>query len=160
MLDEIKKIFFPGERFSDIYRHVGYSSLGVPDPWKPTVKQCVIDIEKLMWPKYLPFWFKRLIHYLATGNSVVRVKHWWAYDLEKRITKGIIIQDIKDKFATLRIYGYFTKEIQEIIDKTDKICQTICENCGGVAVDATYQNGWLKNLCKKCKDETIKSFTR
>jgi len=146
------KIFFPGNKFSDRYRHVGYSCLGVPKTWKPVVQQCIIDIEKLMWPRYLPFWLKRLIHYLGTGNSIVRVKYQWAFDLRSLITGGTLIQDIKDKYATLRIYGYFTDEMQDLIDEADEECQSICEYCGSKDGVQSNNQGWIRNLCKKCRD--------
>ena len=147
---KIIQIFFP-KTFSQKYSHVGYSYLGVPKQWESIVRVCIMDIEKLMWPKYLPFWFKRLIHYLATGNSIVRVKYWWAHDLRNKLTGGAMITDIKDKFATLRIYGYFSEEMYNLIDEADKRCQSICEFCGsndGVQISNT---SWVRNLCKKCR---------
>ena len=118
-LTQIKQIFFP-KTFSQKYSHVGYSYLSIPKQWESIVRVCIMDIEKLMWPKYLPFWFKRLIHYLATGNSIVRVKYWWARNLRQRLTGGAMVTDIKDKFATLRIYGYFSEEMYNLIDEADK----------------------------------------
>ena len=148
----IKEIFFP-KTFSQKYNHVGYSYLSIPTPWGPVVKQCIIDIEKLMWSKYLPFWFKRLIHYLATGNSVVRIKYWWAHRLRNYLTGHTMIQQIKDKFATLRIYGYFSQEMETLISKADKQCQNTCEYCGSndEVVRNTTHTGWIRNLCKNCR---------
>lgn len=153
-MDKMKilfRIFFPGKEFSDRYHHVGYPYLGVPVPWKPVVQKCVIEIEKLMWPQWMPFWLKRLIHYLATGNSVVRVRYWWAYNLERRITKGAIIQDIKDKYATLRIYGYFSDPMYELIKTAEKECSEICEECGSKDDVKTTDTDWVYNLCKDCR---------
>lgn len=151
------RIFFPqhdyrpGELFTHRYRHVGYSHLGVSSCWKPTVQKCVIEIEKLMWPRWMPFWLKRLIHYLATGNSVVRVKYWWAHNLRRWITKGAMITDIKDKYATLRIYGYFSEPMHKLVEDAEKECSKICEECGSRDDVKITDTGWVYNLCAKCR---------
>lgn len=147
---EIIQIFFP-KTFGQKYSHVGYSYLSIPKQWESIVRVCIMDIEKLMWPKYLPFWVKRLIHYLATGNSVVRIKYWWAHRLRNKLTGGAMITDIKDKYATLRIYGYFNEEMYSLIDKADKLCQNTCEYCGSNDDVKTTNTSWIRNLCKKCR---------
>ena len=81
--------------FSSKYKHVGDSYPGVPRGWKPIVQQAIIDIEKVMWPRWIPMFIKRWIHYLATGNSVVRVKYRWALNLRSWLTKGQIFYDVK-----------------------------------------------------------------
>lgn len=149
-LTQIKQIFFP-KTFSQKYSHVGYSYLSIPKQWESIVRVCIMDIEKLMWPKYLPFWFKRLIHYLATGNSIVRIKYWWAHRLRNYLTGHTMIQQIKDKFATLRIYGYFSQEMEDIINKADKQCQSICEYCGSNDDVQISNTSWIRNVCKKCR---------
>ena len=78
---EIYRIFFP-KSFSEKYRHIGYSYPGVPSGWENIVKEAVILIEKEMWPqRYLPLFIKRLIHYLATGNSVFIIKYNFFYNI-------------------------------------------------------------------------------
>ena len=139
------------DKFSKKYRHVGYSHLGVPEPWKPIVSKAVIEIEKIMWPQWwLPMFAKHLIHYLATDNSVVRVKYWWAYNLRLKLAKGQI-SDIKDKYATLRIYGSFSDEQYKIIDQAEKECDETCEWCGSKEDVKTIDYGWIYNLCIECR---------
>jgi hypothetical protein len=48
---------------SEKYRHIGYSYPGVPNPWKPIVEKAIVEIEKEMWPRWIPLFIKRLIHY-------------------------------------------------------------------------------------------------
>jgi hypothetical protein len=112
------------------YKHIGYSFIGVPKGWISIVELAVICIEREMWPRWLPFPVKRLVHWLATGNSVVCVKYWWAYRLRKKLTKGQIIFDIKEKYATLRIYGAFGDKIEKLIEHAELECNRTCQHCG------------------------------
>ena len=147
----IKRIFFPGTDFSSRYSHVGYSYLSIPCHWQPIVQKAIADIEKLMWSTWMPYWLKRLIHYLATGNSVVRVKYWWAYNLRTKLTRGSMIQDIKEKYATLRIYGYFSDEMNDIIKIAEQECLKTCQDCGSNDDVQIQDTGWVYNYCKDCR---------
>ena len=133
------------------YRHIGYSYPGVPKGWKTIVEKAIVDIEKEMWPRWIPLFIKRWIHYLATGNSVVRVRSRFWYMVRKKLTKNQIITDIKDKFATLRIYGYYGDEIDYIITKAEDECYRTCEKCGSNEKVRAFGKGWIYNLCKSCR---------
>lgn len=137
-------------KFFEKYKHVGYSYPAVPKGWVSIVEKAIVLIEKEMWPRWMPFFLKRLIHWLATGNSVVFVKYWWAYRLRQRITKGQMITDIKEKYATMRIYGYFDKEIDSIIASAENECSNTCQECGSTNHVQIIQAGWLYNLCESC----------
>jgi hypothetical protein len=141
------------------YRHIGYSYPGVPGYWKPIVEKALIEIEKEMWPKWMPMFLKRWIHYLATGNSVVRVKYWWAYRLRERLTRGQSITDVKEKYATLRIYASAGKEINEIIERAEDECSSTCQECGGYDGVRTVDNGWYEQLCVMCSPPKRKVLT-
>lgn len=132
------------------YRHVGISYPNVPQGWVPIVMRTIVFIEKEMWPRWMPFRLKRFIHWLANGNSVVRVKYWWAYRLRQYLTKGQMITDIKEKYATLRIYGYFGKEIDTIIEMAEIECSDTCQQCGSRDNVKMNGEGWLYTLCEKC----------
>ena len=101
------------------YKHIGYSYPGVPKGWKPVVEKAIEDIEKAMWPSWIPMFIKRKIHFLATGNSVIGIKYRFWYKVRKKLTNGQIVTDIKDKFAGLRIYGHFGPEIEEIVKQAE-----------------------------------------
>ena len=62
-----------------------------------------------------------------------------------------IITDIKDKFATLRIYGHFGEEIEKIIEQAEDECYKTCERCGGKEKVRSVGKGWIYNLCKTCR---------
>jgi len=140
-------------KISEKYRHIGYSSPGVPDGWQPIVEKAIIEIERKMWVQWLPLSVKRLIHKLATGNSVARVESKFWYAVRSRLTNNQIITDIKDKFATLRIYGFHGNEIDEIITEAENECIKTCEKCGSRKDVKMVNYGWIYNLCAKCRKE-------
>jgi hypothetical protein len=82
---------------------------------------------------------------------VVRVRSWFWYRIRTKLTKGQIITDIKDKFATLRIYGHFGEEIEKIIEQAEDECYKTCERCGGKEKVRSVGKGWIYNLCKTCR---------
>jgi len=147
--------------FEKKYKHIGNSYASVPAGWKPIVKKALVDIEKLMWPRWMPMFLKRWIHWLANGGSVVRVKYWWAQKVRQKITGGTIVRDIKEKYATLRIDGSFTNEMCIIIDRAEKECRETCQNCGSKDCIETVQDyGWYSRYCKTCRDHPRFSPTR
>ena len=140
--------------FHKKYIHVGNSyATGAPAGWVHIVEQAIIRIEKIMWPTWMPMFLKRWIHYLATGNSYVRIKYWWAYNLRRKLTGGQSITDIKEKYARLRIYASAGQEIDDIIHETILKCDGICQNCGSEDdVEHFDDCGWWYNLCVHCRE--------
>ena len=130
--------------------HIGYSSASVPGGWVKRVEEALIEIEREMWPRWMPMFLKRWIHYLATGNSVVRIKYRWAYNLRTKLTGGQIVRDVKDKYAQLRIYASAGEKINDIIDKAVYDCEGICERCSGTENVSVVGRGWYENLCENC----------
>lgn len=142
-------------KFHKKYRHVGnsYADASVPAGWIPIVKKAIIEIEKLMWPRWMPKFLKRLIHHLATGGSFVKIKYYWAYKLRGKLTKHCIIQDIKEKFASLRIYGSFTYEMQNVITEAERECNITCQQCSSKEeVKNVTDDGWYSLYCKECRN--------
>lgn len=82
-------------------------------------------VDLKMRPWWCPKTVLRLLHLLGNDNSIIRVRWWWAHSLYRKITKGIFITDVKTKFDTLRVYGYFTDEIDQAVealeDKVDPL---------------------------------------
>lgn len=132
------------------YRHIGASYPSVPSGWQPIVKRALTDIERVMWPRWMPMFLKRWIHFLATDNSVVRVKFRWANNLRKKLTGGQMVTDVKEKYATLRIYAYAGKEMDEIITRAENECDATCQECGGNDSVRTVGGRWYENLCVQC----------
>jgi hypothetical protein len=140
-------------KISEKYRHIGYSYPGVPKGWVRIVEDAIVKIERAMWPRWIPLFVKRWIHYMATGNSVVRVKNRFWYKVRTKLTKNMIITDIKDKYASLRIYGYFNKDIEAIISKASKKCSETCETCSSTYGVRSVDYGWVYNLCTDCRSK-------
>lgn len=136
--------------FSKQYRHVGYSYPGVPVGWQPIVAKALVDIEKAMWPRWLPMFLKRWIHYFATGNTAYWVKYRWAYNLRQKLTKGQIVTDVKEKYASLRLYFNGGEVIEEIVSKAEKECEETCQMCGGKSKVQVIDSNWMYNLCEEC----------
>jgi len=150
----IMKILFP-KTFAYKYKHLGYSYTGsIPGPWEEPVQEFLKYIERKSWPKYLPRFICRAIHYLAYqrgGSYWIRYNYW--YNLRTEITKHIIIYDIKEKFGGIRIYGIFSDEINNELDKLENKLDHICSNCGMESeyVKITSINGWYQTACPICK---------
>jgi len=71
-----------------------------------------------------------------------------------KIRKNTTIFDIKDKYATLRVYGSFNSKCQAIVDKAETECENTCEYCRGTnnATDIAVK-GWVTNLYEPCRTE-------
>lgn len=147
----VKNIFNP-ERFEDRYIHVGYSSLSVPRAWIAWVKEAIHLMEREMWPTWMPMWLKRLIHYLATGNSYYKVKSNFFFKLRTYLTTGSIILQIKNKFGGLRIYHTGNSYMEAVVEWVQGMCSETCEQCGTVSetVCIRTKGSWVKNICNKC----------
>lgn len=150
-----------GKFNSDRYKHIGYCYPSVPLGWVPLVQDTIIKIEKAMWPWYLPRFLKLLISKLATDHSVVRVRSYFWYRIKQFFTKGQTIMDIKEKYATLRIYGYYGAEIEAIINEAEKRAVYTCAVCGKYEgpVKTYLLNGWWTTLCDDCRDKLKDQIT-
>lgn len=70
-------------------------------------------------PIWMPWQFMNLLFLFAADNSIVKVRiPWLYYNVFLKLTKGLMITDIKEKFGTLRIYGNFDKELSDLADET------------------------------------------
>jgi hypothetical protein len=83
------------------------------------------DFIKFVDKKAKPWWVPRfvlnLLHLFANDNSIVRCRDIHLSYVKQRLTGGIIINDIKTKYGTLRVYGNFTKEIDEELTKLENL---------------------------------------
>ena len=77
-------------------------------------------VDSKMRPWWCPKTVLRLLYLLGNDNSIIRVRWWWAHNLYRKITKGILITDVKTKWDTLRVYGWFTHEIYCAVEDLEK----------------------------------------
>ncbi len=121
---EILECFFPSKGRE--YSHLGYTW------WSPDSKEYLYILEfykavdKAVRPWWCPKFFLRLTFLLGNDNSTVRVRNRKISNIHNKITKGIMITDLKWKFESFRIYGRFTNELYDLSDKT---CDLIEKNC-------------------------------
>jgi len=86
----------------------------------------------------------------------------WYYLLDKTIAKIMKVcpeaeaSQIKEKFATLRIYMSHSNDAAEkIVDRAGAKSAKICEVCGNPGT-GEEKDHWLYTLCKACKKELKK----
>lgn len=73
----------------------------------------------------------------------------------------IYIVQVKQKFGELRVYydGLNDTVVNSIIEKTELIADTVCENCCSTKeVTKRYIRGWVCTLCSNCKDESLNTL--
>lgn len=136
------------------YSYLGNSYPGVPVPWIPIVINMLRDIDKEVRPWFIPKFICNWVQWLAMRNGSFGIdKNFW-YAIITKLRKGTTIFGIKDKYASLRVYGSFNDKCQLIIDKAELECSNTCEYCGS-KVDVTDMTvrGWVTNLCESCRAE-------
>lgn len=70
------------------------------------------------------------------------------------VEKAIIVQQIKEKFGSLRIYLFNeTEEIARLRQVVEAESSRICEVCGSYEGRKRSTNGWLKTICSECDDD-------
>lgn len=95
---DVRAVFFP-IGFQEKYRYLGAM------PWKEdgdlfkAMYPLVLAMDYLAKPKWCPRWFLRFLHLFGSDNSIVRVRNWTLHNLEKRLTKGLMITDYKTKWT-------------------------------------------------------------
>ena len=99
------------------YSYLGYVYWSKKSPEYSLIMSFIKDLDKIVKPWWCPRFFLRLTHLLGNDNSIARVRNWTIHRLQQKITKGIMITDLKWKFGTFRIYGYFTDEIENLADR-------------------------------------------
>jgi hypothetical protein len=73
-------------------------------------------------PKWCPRWFLRFLHVFGDDRSVVRVRNRYLSDLNRRLTKGILMWDYKTKWADydLRISISAPKHLQDLASDIER----------------------------------------
>ena len=116
-VSHIINCFFPQK--GDEYSYLGYAYYYVKEDGRLTYSnQLELDffkaVDKVARPWWCPKFILRLTHLFGNDNSIIRMRNSNIANLHTKITKGIMITDIKWKYDSFRIYGYFTKELDEL----------------------------------------------
>lgn len=116
-LGDIIECIAPEPGFEYGYLGYAYYSVG-PDgeiKWQDRVlKEFFERVDKAARPRWCPKIALRLLDLFGNDGSVVRVRNRRLHDIFNRLTKGIRITDTKWKWDSFRIYGSFTKELDEL----------------------------------------------
>lgn len=78
-------------------------------------------VAKRAKPWWCPTFVLNLLNLFANDNSIVRCRDQHLSAAFRHITGGLLITDIKEKYGTIRVYGYFTKEVDEELTKLEKL---------------------------------------
>ena len=75
------------------------------------------------------------------------------YNKDKEIEDQVHILQIKEKFGSLCIYLDNAPEyIRDMVRKAEKNSYLICEDCGSPINVTTKGPGWIRTLCKECRE--------
>ena len=133
------------------YKHLGRVYPETSKYWHPPILEMLEELDKILVPKNTPRFILNFITNLTFKDNG-RLKSKFFYKLFKKFKiKGEVLQ-IKSKFANLRVYGQFPENCLPIIETAEITCDLICEKCGSKnKTRCVTVNGWVTNLCEKCK---------
>jgi hypothetical protein len=125
---DLIECFIP--KLGNEYSYLGYAYYSVKQDnsilqQEIYLKEFFIEVDKVTRPKWCPKFFLRLLRLFGNDNSIIRVRNRRLHNLFNKITKGVCINDTKWKWDSFRIYGNFTKELDELAKAT---CRKIEDN--------------------------------
>ena len=120
-IGHLVECFFPEK--GNEFGYLGYAFYyvkqdGSVSKQEEILKEFFIEVDKVARPKWCPKFVLRLLNLFGNDNSIVRVRNRRLHDLFNKITGGIQITDTKWKYDSFRIYGRFTKELDELAKAT------------------------------------------
>lgn len=112
---DIRAVFFP-KSFSEKYRYLGSVPYREDGELFKALYPLVLAMDYEARPKWCPRWFLRLLRLFGSDNSIVRVRNRTLHDLEKRLTKGILMWGYETKWSPydLRISISAPKHLQDL----------------------------------------------
>tara|TARA_B110000503_G_scaffold2122_1_gene2804 strand:- start:5737 stop:6369 length:633 start_codon:yes stop_codon:yes gene_type:complete len=96
--DDIRAIFFPKD-FYEKYHYLGSVPYRESGDLFKAIYPLVLAMDYEAKPKWCPRWFLRFLHLFGSDNSIVRVRNRFLHDVERRLTKGILMWDYKTKWS-------------------------------------------------------------
>lgn len=120
-IGDLIECFMP--KNGDEYSYLGYAYYYVKQDGSISqqeilLKEFYIEVDKVARPKWCPKSFLRLLRLFGNDNSIVRVRNFKLHNLFNKITGGVFINDAKWKWDSFRLYGNFTKELDELAKAT------------------------------------------
>lgn len=127
---DIKKCFSSEEKHK--YKYLGYTfNLFEPEVGEPyeAIQSIIRLVDKKARPWWCPRFMLNLLHLYGNDNSIARVRNRMLHNLHKKLTKGYLITDIKEKFGTLRIYGRFCDEVDAAVNEVEDRVDAYFASC-------------------------------
>jgi hypothetical protein len=133
-LSDLRAVFFPRD-FHEKYQYLGSVPLG-ENP--SMLKSLVLAMDAEARPSWCPRWFLRFLHLFGSDNSIVRVRNRTLHNLQRKLTKGILMWDYKTKWSyyDLRISISAPKHLQDLADAIE---------------DKVYRDGKKEELTKQIR---------
>lgn len=118
--DDIRVVFFP-KNFHEKYSYLGSVPWNEDGNIFKAMEPLVIYMDYKAKPKWCPRWVLRFLHLFGSDNSIIRVRNRFLYNIEKRLTGGVMIVDYKTKWDwyDLRISVRGTKQMVDLADAID-----------------------------------------
>jgi len=119
-LDDLRAVFFP-KNFNEKYKYLGSVPWNEKGSIFKAMEPLIIFMDYKAKPKWCPRWVLRFLHLFGSDNSIVRVRNRTLHNLEKRLTKGLMIWDYKTKWTEydLRISVSGTNQMQDLADSIE-----------------------------------------
>ena len=95
---DIRSVFFP-KNFRERYEYLGSVPYRENTELFNAIYPLVLAMDYQAKPKWCPRWFLRFLHLFGSDNSIIRVRNLYLHNLEKKLTKGIIMWDYKTKWT-------------------------------------------------------------
>lgn len=157
--DDIRAVFFPKD-FYEKYHYLGAVPYREQGDLFKAIYPLVLAMDYEAKPKWCPRWFLRFLHLFGSDNSIVRVRNRFLHDLEKRLTKGLLIWDYKTKWSDydLRIsisapshLNELSRGIEERFYKTGR-CNELVEEIKKLDPNASIVWGSISRLEKQLEE--------
>jgi hypothetical protein len=97
-LNDLRAVFFP-KNFEEKYKYLGSVPYREDSSLFKVLYPLVLAMDYEAKPKWCPRWFLRFLHLFGSDNSIVRIRNWKLYNLEKKLTRGLLFVDYKTKWA-------------------------------------------------------------
>jgi hypothetical protein len=161
-LDDIRAVFFP-KNFHEKYKYLGSVPWNEEGAVFKAMEPLVIFMDYKAKPRYCPRWVLRFLHLFGSDNSIVRVRNYTLYKLERRLTKGIQLTDYKTKWYDydLRISVYGTDQMQDLSDAiehkfySDGYRQSLADEIKKLDPDTKYNSGYSTESLKVELDRLV-----
>lgn len=156
---DIRAVFFP-MNFYEKYHYLGSVPYNEKGDLFKALYPLVLAMDYEAKPKWCPRWFLRFLHLFGSDNSIVRVRNFTLHNLEKKLTKGIMLYDFKTKWSDydLRIVVHVPEHLQELASAIenrfyDRGRQTeLVEQIKAINPEASVMWGSISRLKKQLEE--------